>query len=237
MSVVEQEKLNSPALADFEGQDFVYRPIPVLVPISLAFIFLSLVAAMLVELLVVPAMGAVLAFLAVRQIRASRGNLSGGRLALASAVIQLTMLAGFGTLHAYSIATEVPPGFERVSFTADISKKGFSNQNGMTGIHPDVQKLVDKKVMIKGYMYPTKTSEGLKSFVLCRDNGDCCFGGQPKTTDMILVHMTGENTARFRTGLVSVAGTFKAEPTVDETGLRPVYQLECEFFGPAKTWY
>ena len=237
MSVAEQPTLNSQTHPGIDDHDFVYRPIPVLVPISLAFVFLSLVAAMLAELLIVPAVGVVLAFLAVRQIRNSRGCLSGGWLALTSMLVQLTMLVGFAGMHAYSFATEVPPGFERVNFTADISKKGFSNENGVMGIHPDVKKLVDTKVMIKGYMYPTKTSEGIRSFVLCRDNGDCCFGGQPKTTDMILVNMTGEKSARFRTGLVAVAGVFRAEPTVDETGLRPVYQLDCDFFGPAKTWY
>ena len=237
MSVVEEAPLNSLADRAYEGQEFYYRPIPVLVPISMGFVFLSLVAALMAELLVVPLVGATLAFLALRQIRSSGGNLSGGWLALSSLCVQVVIVIGFATMHAYSFATEVPPGYTRVSFTADISKKGFASQSGIPGIHPDVQKLVDQKVMIKGYMYPSKSHDGLRSFVLCRDNGDCCFGGQPKATDMILINMKGENYARFRPGMVAVAGVFRAEPTVDETGLQPVYQLDCEFFGPAKTWY
>jgi hypothetical protein len=237
MSIAEQAPLNSMTDRGYESQEFLYRPIPLLVPISMGFVFVSFVAALLAELLFVPVIGAILALVALRQIRRSGGNLSGAGLAIASFCCLSLMTVGFASMHVYSFATEVPPGFERVSFAADISKKGFSNEGGIVGIHPDVQRLVNQKVMIKGFMYPTKSMDGLKSFVLCRDNGVCCFGGQPNTADMILIHMTGETSARFQTGLVAVAGVFRAEPTVDETGLRPVYQLDCEFFGPAKTWY
>jgi hypothetical protein len=237
MSAVAQAPLNSVTNSEFEGEDFVYRPIPLLVPISMGFVFLSLSAALMAELIAVPVLGVILSAIAYRQIRVSGGNLSGGWLALGSLVTQCLMVVAFSTMHVYSYATEVPPGFDRVSFGADISKKGFAVEGGIQKIHPDVKKLVGQKVMIKGYMYPTKAVDGLTSFVLCRDNGDCCFGGQPKTTDMILINMKGDNHARFRQGLVAVAGVFRAEQTVDETGLQPVYQLDCDFFGPAKTWY
>jgi len=221
----------------YEGQEFLYRPIPVLVPISLGFVFLSFVAAMMAELIVVPLLGASLAWMALRQIRQSQGGFGGRGLALGSLYSQVILAIGFATMHGYSFATEVPPGFDRVNFTRDISDKGFTNEGGRLGIHPDVQKLENQKVMIKGYMYPTKTMDGLTAFVLCRDSGQCCFGGQPKTTDMILVRMKGDNYARFRSGLVAVAGVFHAAPSVDESGLQPVYQLECDYFGQAKTWY
>ena len=237
MSVVEEAAMSSVSDRFDNGQEFLYRPIPILIPISMGFVFLSLAAAMMPELLVVPLVGAGLGLLALRQIRRSQGNFSGAGLAWGCLIAQGLMGVAFALLHTYSYATEVPPGFERVNFTADIANKGFVNFNGMMGIHPDVQKLVDQKVMIKGYMYPTKTIDGLTSFVLCRDSGACCFGGQPKTTDMILVHMNGDNAVRYRTGLVAVAGVFRAEPTIDETGLQPVYQLNCDHFGPAKTWY
>ena len=239
MSVVEQMTLDSRSSSAFEGEEFLYRPIPSLVPVSMAFVFISLVAGIWDVLLIVPVVGASLACMAWRQIRHSRGTLSGGWLASASLTLQVAMFVGFAAMHAHTFATEVPPGYERINFTSDISKKGFSNQNGQLGIHPDVKELVGRKVMIKGYMYPTGQQTGIKSFILCRDNGDCCFGGQPKVTDMILIKMNGEKTAQFHDNkvMVFVSGVFKAEPTVDETGLRPVYQLECEFFGKAKTLY
>lgn len=239
MSVADQMALDSRDSTTFGGEEFLYRPIPSLVPVSMAFVFISLVAGMWDVLLIVPVVGTTLSFMAWRQIRRSQGMLSGGWLACASLVLQAAMSVGFAAMHAHTFATEVPPGYDRINFTSDISKKGFSNQNGQLGIHPDVQKLVGQKVMVKGYMYPTGQQTGLKSFVLCRDNGDCCFGGQPKVTDMILIKMNGDKTAQFHDNkvMVSVSGVFKAEPTVDETGLQPVYQLECEFFGKAKTLY
>ncbi|MBS0201368.1 MAG: hypothetical protein JSS49_00605 [Planctomycetes bacterium] len=237
MSVVESKHLNSLADQNFEGQEFVYRPIPILVPISMGFVFLSFTAAMMPELLFIPVLGASIGFLALRQIRQSNGNLSGSWMALASSGSQILLAVAFALMHVYSFATEVPPGFSRVSFTADISNKGFTNQGGMMGIHPDVEKLVNQKIMVKGYMYPTESMDGITSFVLCRDSGACCFGGQPKITDMIQVRMTTGRGVRFRTGLVACAGVFRAEPTVDTTGLKPVYVMECDHFGTAKTAY
>lgn len=237
MSVAEHATSDHADLRPLDEQQFSYKPIPVLVPISLGFVILSFLAATLAELLVVPAVGAGLALLAVRQIYLSHGTLSGIRLAQISLATQLAMFFGFAAFHMHTYATELPPGYERVNFTADISKKGFVVESGRSAIHPDVQKLSHRKVMIKGYMYPTKEDRNLRSFVLCRDSGQCCFGGQPKTTDMILVQMAPDKMVNFRTGLVSVAGEFLTQSSVDETGLQPVYQLSCDYFASAKTWY
>src|SRR5689334_15801382 len=124
MSVVEEAPMSSLTDRFDEGQEFVYRPIPILIPISMGFVFLSLSAAMLPELIAVPAVGAGLAFLALRQIRQSRGNFSGAGLATGCMAVQILMAVVFALFHTYSFATEVPPGYERVNFTADISNKG-----------------------------------------------------------------------------------------------------------------
>jgi len=237
MLIADQTTDQTRSSTAFDGEAFLYRPIPPLIPIGMAFVVISAAGSISEYLLIVPVIGIILSITGWRQIRQSQGTLSGGWLAILSLIIQAGMLVGFSAMHAYSYATEVRPGYQRVNFSAGISKKGFTKENMRLGIHPDVEKLIGQKVMIKGYMYPTKQLVGLKSFVLCRDNGDCCFGGQPKTTDMILVNMSGEKTVRFydNSVLISVSGTFKAEPTVDETGLKPVYQLDCVFFEKAKT--
>lgn len=59
-------------------------------------------------------------------------------------------------------------------------------------------------------MYPSRQREGLKEFVLVKDTGDCCFGKQPKLSDMIVVHMKDGQTVNYREQqLVSVAGVFR----------------------------
>ncbi|MBM4075239.1 MAG: hypothetical protein FJ267_06310, partial [Planctomycetes bacterium] len=172
--------------------DFQYRPIPSLVPVSMGLVCLSLLAGVWDVLLIVPIVGAIISFLALRKIQRAREAFSGSGLALTCLVAQVAMVVGFGSMHAYSYATELPTGFERINFSRDISTKGFVFEGGRAEIHPDVLDLVDKKVMIKGYMYPSKETTNLSKFVLCRDNGDCCFGGQPKPSDMILIKMNDE---------------------------------------------
>ena len=238
MSMTHESMTNSMETANFGPEDFSYRPMPVLVPVSMVFTVLSILAMLSDLLLIVPLIGIVFAFVSYYQISRSRGELSGGGMALASLVLMLLMFAGFGALHVHAYTSEVPANFTRVNFTADISKKGFASQDGMPAVHPDVAKLADKPIYLKGYMYPTRETRGLKSFVLCKDMGECCFGGQPKPTDMILINMPEGQTVNFQDKrLVGVAGTLRVEPTYDESGLNPVYQLDCKFFAPAKTWY
>lgn len=238
MSMVREmttESLNSP---EFAQDEFQYRPMPALVPISMAFVCLSMLAGLSDLLLIVPLVGILVAFLAYYQISHSRGELSGAPLALSSLMLMLAMFIGFSALHLHSYATEVPEGFARVNFNHDISQKGVDFSGGNLGVHTDVAKLADKPIYLKGYMYPYRETQGLSSFVLCKDSGECCFGGQPKPTDMILINMKGGKTVNYHDKmLIGVAGTFRIEPTFDESGLRPIYQMDCQYFAPAKTWY
>lgn len=244
MSVVQDTVMDSPVHvnrpvgSDFPGDDFSYRPMPAMVPVSMAFTVLSCLALMSDILLVVPLIGIVIAFVAYFQVSRSQGNLSGGGLAIGSLVVMLLMFLGFGTMHVHAYTTEVPVGFERKNFTSDISLKGLQTVGGQIGVHPDVAALANKPIYLKGYMYPFRETHGLKSFVLCKDMGECCFGGQPKPTDMILINMVDGKTVNYQEKrLVGVAGTLRVEPKLDETGLTPVYQLDCKYFAPAKTWY
>ena len=234
MSVVQEMMSESLKQSEFGRDEFQYRPMPPLVPVSMAFVCLSMLAGLSDLLLIVPLVGIVLAFIAYYQISKSQGELSGGPIALSSLVLMLAIFISFAGLHLHSYATEIPPGFQRVNFNSDISQKGFPNQN----VHADVAKLAEKQIYLKGYMFPFRETRDLKQFVLCKDSGDCCFGGQPKPTDMILVHMKGGKTVNYHEKqLVGVAGTLRIEPTYDESGLTPVYQLDCTYFAPAKTWY
>ncbi|HEY0983771.1 DUF3299 domain-containing protein [Schlesneria sp.] len=238
MSVVREMMSEPLSQTQFVDDTFQYQPMPPLVPISMAFVCLSLLAGLSDLLLIIPMVGIVLSFIGYYQISRSRGELSGGVLALSSLVLMLLIFIAFASLHLHSYATEVPVGYSRVNFNQDISQKGFPTENGQPGIHPDVAKLADQPIYLKGYMFPFRETKGLKSFVLCKDSGDCCFGGQPKPTDMILINMMDGQTVDYHEKqLVGVAGTLKIEPTYDESGLNPVYQLDCQHFAPAKTWY
>jgi hypothetical protein len=224
-----------------EPRVFDYHPVPISAPTSLFFGLSGLLAFLTVAGLPVALIGLFLSAWCLLKIRRSAGEYGGSW--LAGSGLALSALAFFGGTAAHSIAyaTEVPEGYTRLNFTQDISKKGFVVENGHLAPHPDVAALDGQKVFLKGYMYPTRQTEGLTAFVFCRDSGDCCFGGQPKIEDMIVVRMEGERTTGFYPGMVSVAGTFKlrtpdrsAASPVAEIG-EPIYEISAVLVEPSRS--
>ncbi len=218
-----------------EENEFDYRPVAVLAPVSL---FLGLASSLILFGLIGAAvciLGIVTGSICLWQIRRSCGELGGRTLGRIGLGLSVLFLVSGSALHAYTFATEVPEGYQRVSFNNDIAKKGFVVQNGVAGLHPDVQQLEEKKVFLKGYMYPTGEEEGITAFILCKDNLECCFGGQPKLTDMILVELQDGQTIDYTQSLVAVAGVFRTNPASGVAGQNPVYQIDGVQAGRAKT--
>ena len=115
MSVVQEMMSESLKQSEFGRDEFQYRPMPPLVPVSMAFVCLSMLAGLSDLLLIVPLVGIVLAFIAYYQISKSQGELSGGPMALSSLVLMLAIFIAFAGLHLHSYATEIPPGFQGFS--------------------------------------------------------------------------------------------------------------------------
>ena len=226
-------ELRSDAFAspELEGQsEFSYRPIPVLAPISLVLGLCSVVGLASAIGLAVPLTGVVLAVLGLRQISRAHGEYGGFKLTVSGLVLSSICLLAGSTLHAYTYATEVPEGYERLSFRWLAQQKPII-EDGQTRIHPDAKSLDGQKVFLKGYMYPGQQKTNLKKFVLCKDTGQCCFGGKPALTDMVVVEFVNDARAHFRElSLVNVAGTFRAKKVVDGGEISSLYALEAEYF-------
>ncbi|MCD0461957.1 DUF3299 domain-containing protein [Roseiconus lacunae] len=73
-----------------------------------------------------------------------------------------------------------------------------------------LKRLDKKKVKLRGYILPQSVFQqnGIKQFVLVRDNQECCFGPGAALYDCVWVKMTGDNTAEFSTRPVTVEGQF-----------------------------
>jgi hypothetical protein len=57
-------------------------------------------------------------------------------------------------------------------------------------IPPAVKKLDSRKVIVTGYMLPTRMERGrVTEFLLLRDQTMCCFGAQPQMNEWIVVRM------------------------------------------------
>lgn len=194
---------------------------------SLILAVLSLAAYAAAGLLVLPFAGTLLGVNALRNIRRYPDELSGKSLAILGSLGCFVILVSAAALHSYVYATEVPPGCLRISF-ADLQP---TPDHPELPVPPAAQDLDGKKVFVKGYVYPDGQQYNIKQFVLVPDMGTCCFGGQPKLTDMIEVNLTDKNRVEYSRRKRKLAGVMKVD-----TQLKPVtgvggvyYQLEADY--------
>jgi len=223
-------------LSPAELKEFEYKPVPVLAPVSLFLGICSVIAMFSVAGALLCVIGLAVSFAGLWQIRRANGEYGGRVLARVGFVLSgLFLVSGIGW-HSYLFATEVPEGYQRVSFSQDISRKGCVVKDGVPDFNSDVAGLDGQHVFVKGYMYQTRQTDGLKKFLLLKDNQQCCFGGQPSQNDMIEVEMQGDKTAEYHhLTLVSVGGVFRLKDIRQAAGQAPVYKLEATHFGRAKT--
>jgi hypothetical protein len=89
----------------------------------------------------------------------------------------------------------------------DIEPDGDFKRDLLT---PEIEKLAGEAIRIRGYILPT-AQKRLTSFVLVRDNQECCFGPGAALFDCILVEMAPGESADFSVRPVTVTGKFRIE--------------------------
>jgi hypothetical protein len=181
-------------------------------------------------LLVVPIVGTLAGFLALRRIRKNPAGMTGEHLALAGVMLSVLFLVGGSARLTIAYRNEVPDGYVRISYD-DLKPEPVKKGEQEVLPPPRASELNGKKVFIKGYVYQPPGSQvtGLKQFVLVRDKGDCCFGGNPKITDMIQVRMLGDLKAKFDMRVIRLAGTFRVARSLGMHGLPgAIYLLDAD---------
>src|SRR5262245_26099339 len=168
----------------------------------------------------------VFGLVATRTIRRFPTEYTGRRLA-AIGVFGGPLLAITGiVLATYTHVTELPPGCERVGF----SELQPDPEQPELPISPKAIELHAKQIFIKGYMHPGVASSGkVNHFILVPDMGTCCFGGQPKMTDMIEVVAADSENVAYSTRRIKLAGTFQLymQPTQSLGLSGVVFHLEA----------
>jgi hypothetical protein len=176
---------------------------------------------------VIPIVAIVLGVRALWVIHSNPLEFTGKRPAQVGVVLAtLFLLTGWG-LAGMVYATEVPEGYERLSYADLQPDESVPGQI----VPPDVMKWNGKRIFIKGYVYPGQVQkDNIKRFVLCRDNGDCCFGGNPKLTDRILVELADPLRLTYSRRLQRLAGTFRVQPgeATEDLGGGVVYHLDAD---------
>jgi Protein of unknown function (DUF3299) len=224
---VEPDLAIDSAASDAEppGVDYMrYRAVSSLAVVGLALGVLSGAAFFDWVFALVPACGMLVSALAYRRVRANASELTGQWLALAGLGLSVVFwIAGWTTLGVIYL-TEVPPGYERINYAMLQPPRDDPTQL----IPPEAAALDGRKVFIKGYVYPGAQQAGIQKFILVRDSGSCCFGGNPKLTDMIHVTLQGKLRFNYTQRMQRLGGTFHIQPGSADS-LTTVYSLKADY--------
>lgn len=191
--------------SDADIVDFPYRAISraAIVSLMLGGVALLGLIPTFQALLVLALFGFATALIGYRATRTYPNEYSGQSLAIAGLVFNALVFSGGIGEHAYIYATEVPDWAQRVHFrelqqpasAPDLPTERAVELNG-------------ESIFVKGYIHPASGDGQLQRFVLIPDLGTCCFGGQPRSSDMIEVTLVGGQTVRAGLTKRKLAGKF-----------------------------
>ncbi|MBL9202426.1 MAG: DUF3299 domain-containing protein [Opitutaceae bacterium] len=90
-----------------------------------------------------------------------------------------------------------------------------------------VRKLDGEKVVLTGFMLPTKLKDGFATeFLFLSSSQLCCFGTQPALNDWIAVKMRGEGLPPVQDVPMSLAGRLRIQPQWIDGVLTALYTME-----------
>lgn len=189
------------------GDDFRdYRSISKYAVFSLITAIVSITGLLFPAFTVFGVTAIVLGVMAKLSIRRYPKELTGSLVATLGIFAGGALFVSGASWHTYDYMTELPEGYERVGW--------YELQPGREELVPQrALELNRTRVFIKGYVHPGVEGEGFTNeFVLVRDMGTCCFGGQPKLTDMIEVTLQPPLKIRYSTRRRKLGGTFVLVP-------------------------
>ncbi len=204
-----------------------YRAVSKAAVASLALAVLSSVALFFPTLLVIPLIGLIVGSMGLINITRYPGELTGRTVGWIGSIGCLVLFMSGASLHAYIYVTEVPDGYSRISFNDLQPDPDFPEMP----IPPIALDMDGTKIFVKGYVYPDGQQNEIKRFVLVPDRGTCCFGGQPKLTDMIEVTLKDPIRTEYSTRRRKLGGVLKVDTEKKPvSGLDGVYyQLEVDY--------
>jgi hypothetical protein len=91
-----------------------------------------------------------------------------------------------------------------------------------------IETMAGQRIRIRGYILPTPQKRGIKTFVLVRDNQECCFGPGAALYDCILVEMKPGATAEYTIRPVAVEGTFAINEVKNGDMHLAIYHLDAD---------
>lgn len=219
-----------PELSSAEAEQYQqYRTLSFSAIVALVFGVISIPTAVAASmnpfLLIFPFSGTLIGVYAFLKIRNRTDEFTGVGVAKTGLMLSTVLLFGGATFASYVYATEVPDGFSRISFSdlqPDPKRPDIRHS-------PTAEEIQGKDVFIKGYVYPDDQLGDIKRFILVPDMGTCCFGGQPKLTDMVQVTLEDPHRVQYSMFRKSLAGKFQlANATAAKVG-HVIYHLDAVY--------
>ncbi|NLY01966.1 MAG: DUF3299 domain-containing protein [Rhodopirellula sp.] len=221
------------ANADFFAEDEEpqsrqrYRRVNLLAVLSVAAGALSILTMFHWLLGFLPVAALVLALLGLRQIGRAPEEYTGQRVAITGAALAAGMwLFGSGVI-LFSHIREVPIGYEAISWQTlkpDRSSGEILPQGAID--------LNEKRVYLKGYMYPGRQVMNIKEFLLVPTIGHCKFCSSALAKhEIVKVQLTGDLREEYTTHQVGIGGKLQVDqsPGFRHSGGLP-YTIEADVF-------
>lgn len=192
--------------------DFPYRALSRSAIVSLLAFGIALVGALYWPILIFAVFGIGAGLLSLRIIKTFPKEYSGKSLAIAGIVLNAIILAVGTVEHIYIYSTEVPDGYQRVTFPE------LRNSSETFDIPtPKAMELNNSEIFIKGYIHPSSGQGLLRRFILIADLGTCCFGGQVKSTEMVEVTLTNGQSVEYNQKKLKLTGKFLVDLNAEKS--------------------
>lgn len=220
------DEAESDRYREYEGGD--YRELNRAAVVTVVLGVISLVAVAFPSLLVIPLAGLLTGAVAWWQLSSDPEGQVGWWPNTVGIWLCGLLFVGGAAWHTYDYITELPEGYTRVDFyelQPDIDHPELP-------IPPAALELDGQRVFIKGFVYPDGQTTGIKKFILVPDRGTCCFGGNPKPTDMIQVTLKDPLRVSYSYSQRKLAGTLRVDrqPRQIAKDLNGVhYTLEADY--------
>ena len=202
--------------------DVVYRSVNRWAVVSLVLGILSVAAAADRMLIFIPIAGLFAGWMALRRLRRF-GEVQTG-VALARAGIAASLLFGLaGTIFLYVVMNDVPSGYTEVTFEDLQPEPGERVSRYALALQPTMRE--ERKVFIRGYIYPGRRTQGIKEFMLVPTVSHCAFcSTQLRPTDIIRVKLVSDFTVDFKTTEIGVGGRLRVNAASEQAP----YMLEAD---------
>ncbi|HEY4235432.1 MAG TPA: hypothetical protein VGM76_18520 [Lacipirellulaceae bacterium] len=180
----------------------------------------------------IPVLGMFFALRSWGRIQREPDQYTGSKLALAGFALSLVFLVTGVTYGYYVYVSEVPDGYDRISF--ETFKPTELEERGGQLIPPEVQALAGKHVFIKGYIRPgsAPVRTGIDRFLLVRDNNQCCFGDLSKVKyfDQMAVQIVNSDRVEDTLQVLRMGGTLEIHPENLAHGAGyPIFMLKADY--------